>query len=592
MVDGQMSWTGGVDSGRVSTMASEAVPDGLKRNQLAFLTNGTVRGGGISQRTGFKPLVQGAVWPGVFQCAYLYNPITAELPYIVASIGGRIYRINVGTDNSVVDLSAAFGLTNPATEPLGFMVQGEEFLIIQAGDYTTLPLFWDGALLRRSVGFLGVGNPGNELPAAGPMDYYMGRLWYAYGRQYIAGDIVGNASGTAPYQLRDSILKNTENPLSLAGDAFIVPSNAGNIRMLKHTAELDTALGQGRLLIGTTQAIYRLNVPVTRTDWIAASNANLPLQTVAQIRFGPVGDRSAVVVNGDLFYQTLEPAIRSLTYAIRYFQQWGNVPISRNENRVLRFNDRALLRYSSGIEFQNRLLQTALPYQTSVGVAHQGIIPLDFDLISSLEEKLPPAWEGLLEGVQVLQLLESDFGGLQRAFSMIVSQLSGEIEVWELTSTDRFDQQVNNDGNRVTWAIETPSYTWGNPMALKQLDGMELWIDKMLGTVQFLVEYRVDQNPCWLPWHAWKECTAKDCREDPDALTCDIDYPVTPYCESFKATMSLPAPPSRCIFESGRPSNQGYSFQIRVTIKGWCRVRGILVYALPRQQQPFHNLVC
>ena len=62
------------------------------------------------------------------------------------------------TDNSVVDLSAAFpGMTMPPNEPIGFMAQGEEFLVIQSGDLVTLPLFWDGAILRRSRGFLGIG---------------------------------------------------------------------------------------------------------------------------------------------------------------------------------------------------------------------------------------------------------------------------------------------------------------------------------------------------------------------------------------------------------------------------------------------------
>ena len=72
-------------------------------------------------------------------------------------IGGRIYQVRVDTDNSVVDLSAAFGLTMPPNEPIGFMAQGEEFLVIQSGDLITLPLFWDGVTLRRSLGFLGIG---------------------------------------------------------------------------------------------------------------------------------------------------------------------------------------------------------------------------------------------------------------------------------------------------------------------------------------------------------------------------------------------------------------------------------------------------
>jgi hypothetical protein len=588
MVDGQLSFEGGIDSGRVPTMVSPGFETGLKRNQLAWMTNATVRTGGVQQRTGWKPLVRDVPWPGIFQGAFMYETGFGD-PYIVTSIGGILYRIRVDTDNSVENLTAAFpGTTMPPTQPETFFEQGERFLIIQAGDLTTLPLFWDGNLLRRSVGFLGIGNPGNELPAAGPMDYYMGRLWYAFGRQYAAGDIVGSkVSGSLPYNFFDSILKNTENPVSLAGDAFIVPTNAGNIRAMEHSANLNTALGQGTLYVFTRKSVYATDVPPTRTEW---ANLKEPLQRVAQIDFGAVGQRCVVPVNGDLFYQSVD-GIRSLALAIRYFNQWANVAISTPEARLLQFNDLALLRFASGINFDNRLWQTAVPFNTDKGVAHQAIIPLDFDILSNFGEQPPPAFEGMYEGLDILQLLTGDFGGRQRAFAFVVSKLTGNIDLWEFTTQDRFDSQVNGNGDRVTWFLETPAYTWGDPFKLKKLDGLELWFDKMLGTVQFMVEYKVDQTPCWIQWHAWKQCVAKDCREDPEAVSCPA-YPVQPYCEGYRATVNLPSPPQICEPNNARPSTEGYQFQIRITVKGWCRLRGLRVYAFPKLQEPYKNMVC
>jgi len=582
LVTGQLDWASGIDSSRPTTIAGPGNPHGLKPNQLAFLVNGTCRGGGINVRTGWTPRFQGAPWSGLFQGGYIYTPTDDSDPYLVIAIGGHIWKVDLNT-YAATDISAAFGLFMPVNQPLFHFVQAEQYLVIQAGDYAsgspTNPLFWDGGVLVRSRGFIAPGDVNNQIPSAGAMDYYMNRIWYARGRTYIAGDIKGGIYG---------ILSTTENPFALSGDGLTVPSNAGNIRMLAHTAELDTQLGQARMLIGTTKSIYRLNVPVTRDDWSDPNFSNAqPLQTIAQIRYGPVGDRSDVVVNGDLFYQTLEPGIRSFTYSQRYFQQWGNTPISRNENRVLRFNDRALLRYSSGIEFNNRLLQTALPYQSTVGVAHRGILPLDFDLISTLEEKLPPAWEGMYEGLNFLQLYEGDFGGLQRAFAAVVSK-TGEIEIWELTQDQRFDA----GDRRISMVIETPSFTWGDPFRLKELDTLELWVDKILGKVEFEAYYRPDQYPCYFPWHKWQECTAKDCTEDIDN-PCGLDqYPKQPYCESFKATMMLPKPVSGCVKQSGRPSTLGYQFQIKLVVKGWARVRGLLVYANDKGKTPYEGIVC
>lgn len=584
ITDGSLDFSLGVDSGRPPTVQSAANPNGLPRNALAWLTNGTVRGGGITQRTAWQPI--GTVHDGtaLYQGGWMYEPDNAN-PYLVLSIGGHIYRVDVDTAFGVTDITTV-APANPANEPYAYFQQGEQFLIIQAGDNVTLPLFWDGTTMRRSNGLTGVPAT-SELPPAGPMDYYMGRLWYAVGRYYSAGDIVQGASGTAPYRLRDSILKVTENTLAIGGDGFIIPENSGNIRALKHTAEMDSVLGQGKFLIGSRKSIYRLQVPVTRADWIAANQNTIPLQTVSQIEQGFINDRSVVEVNGDLFYQSMD-GIRSFNLSTRYFGQWGNVPLSNNLERLLQFNNRALMRFASGINFDNRLWQTVAPFQTSVGVAFRAVVPLDFDLISTLQTKLPPAWEGTYEGLSFLQLFKGDFGGRIRAFAVVQSQVDGSIQVWEMTTSDRFE-----DGDkRVTWQIEFPAFTWGKEFDLKKLDGGELWFDKLFGTVDFILEYRPDSDPCWHPWATWRECAARNSCEDTPFPVC-YPYSTQTYREQYRATKSFQTPPADCSVGSiQRPTNIGYQFQCRLTIKGWGRVRGLLLHALPLERQPFANQVC
>lgn len=576
ITDGQWDFSGGIDSGRVTTIESELAPHGLKRNQLAWLTNATVRGGGILQRTGWRFRARVHNGNALFQGGFLYEPDFAD-PYLVVSIAGRIYQTRVDTDYSVVDITGASA--NPALETQSFFVQAEKFLVIQAGDLTTLPLIWDNTTMRRSNGL--AGSP-KEIPAATAMDYYMGRLWYAIGRTYSAGDIVGGESGTLAEDFRDAVLRVTENPLAIGGDGFTVPTNAGNIRALKHSANLDTALGQGQLYVFTRKVIYALTVPVTRAEW---SQSKEPLQRVVQITNGAYGDRCIAQINGDLFYQSTD-GIRSLLLAIRYFQQWGNTPISENENRVLQFNDRSLMRFASAIEFDNRLWQTALPTETVNGTAAQAIIPLDFDLISSLQEKLPPAWEGMYEGLDVLQMFSGDFGGRQRAFAVISSRVDDSIQVWEFTDSDRFE----NGDNRLNWFIETPAYTWGKEFELKTLDGGEIWFDKLFGTVEVTVEYRVDADPCWVFWHQAIVCAARSTCEDVHNPIC---YPEQGFREGYKWPITLPKPPlNPCQEMNSRPTNIGYQFQVKITLKGWCRIRGILVHAIPFEEAPYGGLTC
>lgn len=146
--------------------------------------------------------------------------------------------------------------------------------------------------------------------------------------------------------------------------------------------------------------------------------------------------------------------------------------------------------------------------------------------------------------------------------------------------------------NRIEWIMESPSYTWQDPFKCKTLVGGEIWIDQLIGSVRFIVEYRADQSACWNFWTAFDTCAARDCHEDPSALLPCVDYPQQLYCPAFKSTLALPEPPANCEQSSGRPSNQGYTFQVRLRIRGWCRIRGLLVHAIERETSPYDQIVC
>jgi len=580
-VTGQIAFEGGVDGGRIPMLVSPANPTGLKFNQLSWLVNGTVRGGGILPRTGWFSLAGDFAGDDtIYQGGIVYQPDYGH-PYIIFAAGGKVFRCNVQTDNSIQDITNGCVLSATATK--FWFCQGEQFLIIQDG--INEPLVWEDSILRKISDMPGAGPPATMLQIGEAMGYYRGRLWVAQGREYLAGDIVMGASGTALYGKRDAILHATENTYLAGGGKFIVPTVSGNIRAMSETANLDTALGEGQLFIFTRNTIYAVDVPSKRTDWVALSE---PIQRVAQLRYGAVSDRSIVKVNGDLFYQSYD-GVRSLFTAVRQFQnQWGQTALSRSENRILQFNDRAFASFSSGIEFDNRLLETALPIQTPVGVASQAILPLDFDLITSLSEKLPPVWEGHWEGLDVLQLLEGDWGGLQRAFAFIHSRVSHRIELWELSQARKFEA----DDVRNTMVIEFPAYHYDDPMQLRELDNAELWIDRMNGTVDFRLFYRQDQNPCWIEWHAWSECSARNTCEDVVNPICYPEQGYRSHCDEYRITINIPRAPAAndCDLGNGRPSNFGFTFQPKLEVHGWCRVRGLFLWSIKHDRPAYENL--
>lgn len=600
LIDGQLSFGGGVNSDVPRTKAMEFMPDGVKPNQLSWAVNISTRGGGIGQRDTLHPLVQNAPWTGRYQGGLLYQPDTTD-PILLLVIGGKLYRIRVDTDNSVTDLNTLYGVGtwDPNLEHCYFS-QAEMFAVIQAGDYTTLPWFYDFGVenvrletFRSSNGLVNPGNsdPNNEIPAAGPMDYYAQRLWYAFGTGYAGGDIArNNTSGTAGFDYRDSVLKLTENPIAYGGDAFALPTREGNIRAMAHGSNMDSALGESQLFIFTRRAVYACSAPVTRDDWTAATTNLAPLQKVILNKGGSFGERCVVPVNGDLFFQSPPNGdIRSVQSSLRYSGQWLNKALSSNERRVMDANDRGLLSEGSGILFDNRLWQTALPIECPAGVGHQAVVPLNFDTINTFEEANPPAWEGVHDfsaGPYILQLFEGDFGGRERAFAVVWSVINSAIEVWEIRNDLRFD----NGENRVTRMIEFPAYPFGDPMQLKELVGGEIWMDKILGEVQVEVYYRPDAYACWQRWWLFSKCAAKDCREDVDD-PCPDGYPTDANCESDSIPIALPKPIApACLSSNMRPATWGYQFQVRLVIRGWCRIRGLILHAIKRIKQPYYKL--
>jgi hypothetical protein len=164
---GQMDFSGGVNSVCVPTIASDNNPNGLAPNQLAWLVNATVRDGGITQRAGWNLKGTISYIPQtnlLNQGGIFYEPIDKSTPYILVAISGHIWKISVDFSFAPVDLTENFNLVGAlsTTEPQYFFCQAEQFVVIQDGSNANLPLFWDGANLTQSHGITGtlvVGQP-------------------------------------------------------------------------------------------------------------------------------------------------------------------------------------------------------------------------------------------------------------------------------------------------------------------------------------------------------------------------------------------------------------------------------------------------
>lgn len=406
--------------------------------------------------------------------------------------------------------------------------------------------------------------------------YGMGRNWVCLpdGKQFIASDIVGGSSGSVAENYRDAVLKVTENLYLSGGGNFTVPGSIGSIQSMAFSATLDSSLGQGPLQVFTDTHVFSCNAPVERTKW---QDINNPILTESLISNGAKGQNSTVLANGDIIFRSID-GIRSLILARREFDTWGNTPISIEVDPILRADDPGLLRFGSAIVFDNRLLMTTHPVKVAFGVYHTGIIPLNFDPVSSLRGKLPSVYDaGIWTGLNVLQLIVGDFDGVERAFAIVLNT-SNEIEIWEILKDGNHDET----NTPIVWDFASASLKFGQDdprqRDLLRLQDGEIYVDKLVGTVRFEAFYKPDQYPCWVSWFSWTECQTSDASDSKPG---------------FRPRMGLGEPSGYpCDENVNRPLRECYTMQFRLVVRGHCRFLGARFKASTIPQPEFAPQQC
>lgn len=588
LVDGITALDGGMDSGRS--------PNLIAPNQVQYAGNVAFRGGFAKTRPAYKRInVTGFSTAAAdkFQgCGYF----DYEDGQIIFVAGGNTYKIeppSSGTDWACSDITNSKTLST--TRDRVHMVQAENkigggsatsHMIIQDG--TSSPFIWDGSSASYAS------DTSNSVPTGtGPMAFGHGRLWVAQGRSYVGSDIYGGSNGT---------LKFTENTYLSGGGAFSVPVSAGGITAMRFAAAPNTALGQGELIVATDDAVFTVNVPLDRTGWSALSD---PVQRVALINNGAMSHFSTELVNGDVFMRSRD-GIRSVIQAVRDFNQLGNTPISSELHRIFKYDAAEYLKYSSGVLFDNRYLLTSQSsYDNTKGVAYSGLVSLDFNQISSMKGKAPPAYDGfwtsevtrssVKHDLEVYQLVKGRFDGVERCFAFIRPKyLSGstltygDTELWEIMRDDSLvvddvdivgGESVNNE---ITAEIETPSFDFNQVGAAKILESADLWVDNLTGgTVTFNADFHPDQYPCWVSWQNWSvisESSSDNCNDLVD------------YQRQYRARMRLGTPSSAEEPAVGKPFNYGWEFAARLKWTGRARVKLFRLNCRETQEEPYADV--
>lgn len=572
--DGFTVLDGGMDGGRAASI--------IKPNQVSSAVNCTFRDDFIRSRPGVRriPLVfpndsggaiQNAATKALFQgaCGYIRQDDDgfSELIWWAA---GRCFRCALNVNFNVDEITPP-GNLNSAILPKVWMQQAEMFVVTQNGVDTAA--IYDGNSSRRA----GVG----EVPTGTAMAYGMGHLWVANGNGYTAGAVVGDQNyGHAVYQYRDSILNWTQNSYLAGGGFFFTPYQTGDIMAMTFSANLDTTLGDGELLVFTQDCVFTTEVPPDRADWQSLTN---PLQRVGLLKYGTNSDRSVTLVNGDTYYRR-EDGAGSFIYARREFKTtWGQTPLSGEVTPFMVSDNRLLSQFCSAGLFDNRFFLCVSPQQGQYGVYHTGIVTLDFAAVTSLHDPLDPIWEGAWTPFNTLQLIVIRVSGVERCFAFVHGET--EIELWEITLDEIFDEPTDGDYSDISSVLESKVFDFGTPMQLKRLESFNIWY-KFSGNISWKLSYRPDQYSCWQTWHEWTDCAPiKQC--DPTTAHCP---PIANLQKQYRKRQSAPRVEPVADPSTNTYFCDGFEFQIRLEWTGWAEIRKVRVGALMRPELEFNDI--
>ncbi len=418
-----------------------------------------------------------------------------------------------------------------------------------------------------------------ELPVGRMGDYGQGRNWMSLAdkRSFIASDLVGGSSGTPALNSRDAVLHVTENAFLAGGGVFVVPSNASEITAMKFLSNLDASLGQGPLVIGTATEMFSCQAPVDRSNWQALDNPLLPFSLKGR---GPLGQNGMLPVNSDTLFRYTDGII-SYILARRDYTTWGNVPISDEVTRVLSQDNTSLLGNCTAVEFDNRVLYSALPTTSSQGVYHQGMVVMNLDPISSLRGKAPSIYDGFWSGINVFQFTSGKIQKVDRAFAFSYDTVLGTIGIYELLPSKSTVFQ-DNGTVPIQWYFETPFFYRPSLQALadsiwRKIEDGEITVDELRGVVNFQIFYRPDFDSCWHPWLAWTVCG---------------DNMVDGTPPQWRPRMGFSEPPAGCDEVTNTPFRVGRFFQLRVQITGHCSVKEIKMATSKHSVPKYAPVIC
>lgn len=507
--DGTFDFLGGQDASKN--------PDSIAKNAYAAGVNVSCIRGDLTPRWGFEKkeltfqdgvLYQQNLYTksyeevfrtGKYQFSGRYTIGTTE--FIVIVISGVIYLIDSNTFEVQV-LTIADGSTlNPYANRLNGTVAGRFFVIF---DWPAYPVIIDGLEARRA-------DPDdNEVPISVLGAYNQNRLFVANaGNEFTGGDPAGSlATPDAPITFNE-VLTPASNYF---GQIFQLPTEYFNlpITAMAFMQVVDTSTGIGPLLISTRNQVFSFLTQQPRSAWENGQFGSLFVQSS-----GFAGPRSFASVNSDIFYLGYDGQVRTISMSREEQRRWAKIPLSKEVENWLIFNDRELIEFSAVEYFQNKVFITANPVRTKCldldnnsinDFAFGGMVVLELDNLSNFGTPGNPAWAGLWTGVRPMDFLT--LGDRMFIMSKDFYRVNNLYEVTPNRTYDLIDGKIR----QVKSQIYFREHDFETPLNNKEVRNIDVALEDVKGDFNLSVYFKPSQSPNFLFWRdfchkaPWRNC--------------------------------------------------------------------------------------
>lgn len=582
--DGFSNLVAGVDDGRK--------PNLIDRNQCVSAENAVFRGGETTTRPPFieqdlhfengfltyaadgtfsadpGPTAQGfsACLQKRFQGASYYAPSKGK-EYIMVSVGGRLYQMTPQPNNVMHVFEIALDRRNRSTIPIAYHLQAGAYHIVQDGESS--PIITTGGGARRAAK--------DEIFTGRMMGYGQGRIVLVGNDNLIYfGDIRdGKGNGDA------DLLGFTETQFLNEGFPSALPSGMGIPTAVHFIPQQDSATGVGECLVAGETGIESFYLSLPRETWKDSA-----FQHTALLGIGVTGHRAICSVNEDVWFRSND-GYRSYRQARAMVNQWAQIPMSTNVSKFVEADTPSLLNYASLISFDKRLLGTCTPVPNQANhplpfqgcLYHNGLVSLDFDILSTFGKEAAPSWDGHwadhalnpLVGAKVLQLVEGVFNGEQRAF-VFYKNRPGHNGIVEISKK----LQNHDSYGTITSRVTTRSMDFQQEFNEKTLYGGSFWLDDVQENTTFNVRYRPDQYPLYTDWASFSVPPFGEVEEGDAPVQKNGFYP--------RRDIKKPAEASDAT-QTKRSLHRGYEFQTEIEWTGRSTIKRFRAEAMSELEQ-------